>query len=94
MGEDLLIGLSTDSPEQIDAGLESEADYLSAGPVHETPTKPEGPAMGLYSIRHAAGSRLDALVREIGGLDADTAPAGNPRRRAADRRRARDPGSA
>ena len=47
VGERLLIGLSTHSPEQFDAALESEADQLSVGPVWETPTKPGRPAAGL-----------------------------------------------
>ena len=75
VGEDLLIGLSTHSPEQFDAGLESEADYLSAGPVHETPTKPGRPATGLDLIRHAAAAAGSTPWFAIGGLDADTAPA-------------------
>src|SRR4051812_47321862 len=39
VGPDVFIGLSTHSPDQFDRGLESEADYLSAGPVWATPTK-------------------------------------------------------
>src|SRR5215216_4662148 len=39
VGPDVLIGLSTHSPEQFEAGLVSDADYLSVGPVWETPTK-------------------------------------------------------
>ena len=54
LGPDLLIGLSTHSPEQFDAALASEADQLSVGPVWETPTKAGRPAAGLDYVRHAA----------------------------------------
>jgi thiamine-phosphate pyrophosphorylase len=43
----MLIGLSTHSPEQFDAALQSGADQLSVGPVWETPTKAGRPAAGL-----------------------------------------------
>ena len=46
VGDDVLIGLSTHSPEQLDAALASGvADQLSVGPVWETPTK-AGPPRG------------------------------------------------
>ena len=53
-GGELLVGLSTHSPEQLEAGIESGADQLSVGPVWETPTKPGRPAAGLEYVRHAA----------------------------------------
>ena len=67
VGPDLLIGLSTHTPEQFDAGLRSDADYLSAGPVHETPTKPGRPSTGYALIRHAAGAPKPWFA--IGGID-------------------------
>lgn len=39
LGDDAIIGLSTHSAEQL-TGAPADADYLCAGPVHETPTKP------------------------------------------------------
>jgi thiamine-phosphate pyrophosphorylase len=69
VGPDMLIGLSTHSPQQFDAGLESEADYLSAGPVWETPTKAGRPAAGLDLIRHAAANAEKPWFA-IGGIDA------------------------
>jgi thiamine-phosphate pyrophosphorylase len=68
-GGDLLVGLSTHSPEQFDAGLRSRADYLSAGPVHETPTKEGRPATGLGLIRHAASRAAEVPWFAIGGID-------------------------
>ncbi len=75
VGEERVIGLSTHSQEQFDAGLTSGADYLSAGPVHETPTKPGRPATGLELIRHAAAGDRSLPWFAIGGLDPETAPA-------------------
>ncbi len=68
VGPDVVIGLSTHSPMQFDAGLESSADYLSAGPVWATPTKPGRPATGLELIRHAAAFATKPWFA-IGGID-------------------------
>ena len=66
---ELLIGLSTHSPEQLDAALGSEADQLSVGPVWETPTKAGRPAAGLDYVRYAAAHGGDAPWFAIGGID-------------------------
>jgi thiamine-phosphate pyrophosphorylase len=71
VGPDVLIGLSTHSPEQFDAALRSEADQLSVGPVWETPTKQGRPAAGLDYVRHAAAAGGNAPWFAIGGIDAD-----------------------
>ena len=68
VGPDVFIGLSTHSPEQFDAGLASQADYLSAGPIWETPTKAGRPAAGLDFIRHAASAATKPWFA-IGGID-------------------------
>jgi thiamine-phosphate pyrophosphorylase len=68
VGPDVLIGLSTHSPEQFDAGLASAADYLSAGPIWETPTKAGRPAAGLDFIRYAAAAATKPWFA-IGGID-------------------------
>src|ERR1051326_3003483 len=47
VGDQLIVGVSTHSPEQIEAALRSTADYLGVGPVFSTPTKPGRPAVGL-----------------------------------------------
>jgi thiamine-phosphate pyrophosphorylase len=69
MGEEAIIGFSTHSPQQFD-GAAPEADYLCAGPVWETPTKPGRPAAGLDLIRHAASSGEARPWFAIGGIDA------------------------
>jgi thiamine-phosphate pyrophosphorylase len=68
VGDSLLIGLSTHSPEQFDAALRSEADQLSVGPVWETPTKEGRPAAGLSYVRYAAAHGGERPWFAIGGI--------------------------
>src|SRR5919108_309623 len=60
VGEEAIVGLSTHSIAQADAGARSGADYLAVGPIHETPTKEGRSAIGLEPIRHAAAMLLAA----------------------------------
>jgi thiamine-phosphate pyrophosphorylase len=87
VGPDVLIGLSTHAPAEIDAataGFDAAAgtgrggvanvDYIGVGPIYATPTKPGRPAVGLELVRYAAGhSRLPFFA--IGGIDADNVEA-------------------
>jgi thiamine-phosphate pyrophosphorylase len=73
LGPDAIIGLSTHSPEQWDAAS-PEADYLCAGPVWETPTKPGRPAVGLDLVRYAAKSGEDRPWFAIGGINEENLP--------------------
>jgi thiamine-phosphate pyrophosphorylase len=73
LGPAAVIGMSTHSPEQFDA-TSMEADYLCAGPVWETPTKPGRPAAGLDLIRHAARSGEQRPWFAIGGIDQENLP--------------------
>ena len=68
-GGEILVGLSTHSPEQLEEGIASGADQLSVGPVWETPTKPGRPAAGLEYVRHAAERRPPVPWFAIGGID-------------------------
>ena len=70
VGDDLIVGLSTHSPEQFEAGLESSADYLSVGPIWETPTKAGRPAAGIDYVRYAASHAGTRPWFAIGGIDA------------------------
>ena len=71
-GQDVLVGLSTHSPEQLDAALAAgAADQLSVGPVWETPTKEGRPAAGLGYVRHAARVAGERPWFAIGGIDLD-----------------------
>lgn len=67
VGPDVLIGLSTHTPAQIDAA--AGADYIGVGPVHATPTKLGRPAVGLELVRHAAAHATVPFFA-IGGIDA------------------------
>ncbi|AOT05227.1 thiamine phosphate synthase [Arthrobacter sp. U41] len=72
LGRDTVIGLSTHSPEQVDAAIAAAPglhglDYFCVGPVWATPTKPGRAAVGLELVRYAA----DAVRRAA-------APAGDP----------------
>ena len=69
VGPDMLIGLSTHAREEIDAHEASLADYIAVGPVHETPTKPGRPAVGIDLVRYAAAHARRPFFA-IGGLDA------------------------
>jgi thiamine-phosphate pyrophosphorylase len=69
LGTDAIIGLSTHSEEQIAASAEAPVDYISAGPIWETPTKQGRPAVGLELISHAAASAPHPFFA-IGGIDA------------------------
>jgi thiamine-phosphate pyrophosphorylase len=70
LGSDVLIGLSTHSREQIDAA--AGADYLSVGPVWETPTKEGRPAVGLELVQYAA-QYASLPFYAIGGIDSSNA---------------------
>lgn len=69
VGADVLVGLSTHTPGQLDAALASGADELSVGPVWETPTKEGRPAAGLEYVRYAASTARAKAWFAIGGID-------------------------
>jgi thiamine-phosphate pyrophosphorylase len=72
VGPERLVGLSTHSKAQVDAaGAKDAPDYIGVGPVHETPTKPGRPAIGLDVVRYAA-QRSAIPFFAIGGIDEDT----------------------
>jgi thiamine-phosphate pyrophosphorylase len=68
-GADRLIGQSTHSPAQVDAG--AGADYIGVGPVHATPTKPGRPPVGVDLVAYAAAHATIPFFA-IGGLDETT----------------------
>ena len=78
---DALIGLSCHAPEDY-ARVPNGVDYVTAGPVHATPTKPGRPGVGLELVRHAAAN-VELPWFAIGGIDAtnvgEVAEAGAPR---------------
>lgn len=69
-GEKLLIGVSTHSAsEAMEAGRQG-ADFVTLGPVYETPSKMKyGRPLGTDVLRQAAGSETPVFA--IGGITAD-----------------------
>jgi thiamine-phosphate pyrophosphorylase len=72
LGTEYLVGLSTHSPEQIDAACsappDARPDYISVGPVWETPTKEGRPGTGLELLEQAAREATLPWFA-IGGID-------------------------
>jgi len=67
LGPEAIVGLSCHSPEDYErVGL--DVDYVTAGPVHATPTKPGRPGVGLELVRHAAAN-VTLPWFAIGGID-------------------------
>jgi thiamine-phosphate pyrophosphorylase len=71
VGAELLVGLSTHSPGQLNAALAADVDEISVGPVYATPTKEGRPAAGLGYVRHAAERAAGRAWFAIGGIDLD-----------------------
>jgi thiamine-phosphate pyrophosphorylase len=76
VGPDMLVGLSTHTPKEIDAALPTApdgipfVDYIGVGPVHATPTKlgrlAVGPELVAYASAHA-----HVPFFAIGGIDGE-----------------------
>jgi thiamine-phosphate pyrophosphorylase len=83
VGAHAIIGLSTHAPGELEAALGTRhgeptgtltaapVDYISAGPVVATPTKPGRPGTGLGYVTTAVG-RAPWSVWVTGGVDLDT----------------------
>jgi thiamine-phosphate pyrophosphorylase len=72
LGPDAIVGLSTHSEEQIGAADARPIDYMSVGPIWETPTKAGRPAVGLGLVSHAAEQATRPFFG-IGGVDPSNA---------------------
>lgn len=73
VGANAIVGLSTHNDDQLKAAHEGDArpDYISVGPVWETPTKPGRPAAGLDYLRNAA-TASEIPFFAIGSIDRDS----------------------
>lgn len=72
VGPGAIVGLSTHTPEQIDAAASEPIDYVAVGPIYGTRTKDTGyEAGGLELVRYAARERLPVVA--IGGITLDRA---------------------
>ena len=73
LGPGALVGYSTHSPEELEDALDEPADYLAAGPVSSTPTKPGRPGTGLEYLTYVA-SRCRRPWFVTGGVTPETIP--------------------
>lgn len=77
LGDEVAIGLSCHTPEQVDAALSAAGlDYFCVGPVWATPTKPGRAAVGTGLVQYAA-TRVRELNSSlpwfaIGGVDLES----------------------
>jgi len=77
LGPFAIVGLSTHAPAELAASDVEPIDYISAGPVVETPTKPGRPGTGV-DYASLAATRSNALRRPVfvtGGVTPATVPA-------------------
>jgi thiamine-phosphate pyrophosphorylase len=76
VGPDMLVGLSTHAPGEIDAALPTTSegapyvDYIGVGPVHPTPTKLGRPPVGPELVRYAS-THAQVPFFAIGGIDSE-----------------------
>lgn len=68
LGPEAIVGLSTHSEEQLAASAGQPVDYVSVGPIWETPTKEGRPGVGLGLVEHAAAEAPHPFFA-IGGID-------------------------
>src|SRR5690242_7458629 len=76
-GDRAMVGLSTHTPDQLDAALLSPVTYVAIGPVFATATKDTGCApVGLRGVTDAAGraARRHRPLVAIGGITFSSAP--------------------
>lgn len=69
VGEEMIIGRSTHSPEQAAAALEEGFDYIGFGPLFPTPTKKGRPGIGIENVsavQKAVGAAIPVFC--IGGV--------------------------
>jgi len=68
LGPDAIVGLSTHSEQQLAASADEPVDYVSVGPIWETPTKAGRPGVGLGLVEDAAAEAPHPFFA-IGGID-------------------------
>jgi thiamine-phosphate pyrophosphorylase len=76
LGPFAIVGLSTHAPEELDLSELEPVDYVSAGPVVETPTKPgrAGTGVGYAALAVASAAPLHRPVFVTGGVTPSTVP--------------------
>jgi thiamine-phosphate pyrophosphorylase len=74
LGDDVLLGRSTHDPDQAARAAAEPWDYLVAGPVWATTTKPGRPATGTALLRAVAALSPPQPWFAIGGIDPTNLP--------------------
>lgn len=69
VGDGMMVGFSTHSPEEAERAAGEPVDYIGVGPCFETPTKPGRAAAGLEYVRRAAEAELPVPFFAIGGVN-------------------------
>ncbi len=72
MPDRCIVGISTNTREQVDQALEQRPDYVATGPTYATALKPDAPTAGIDLLTYAR-SRTSTPLVAIGGIDAGTA---------------------
>ncbi len=72
LGDNAIIGVSTHAPEQAKKAVADGADYIGAGPVFTTPTKPGRASVGLEYIKWVS-ENIEIPAFAIGGIDLENA---------------------
>ena len=70
VGEDMILGVSVQTVEQAAAAERAGADYLGAGAVFATATKPDAAEVSLETLRAICGA-VSIPVVAIGGINRD-----------------------
>lgn len=71
VGEDMIIGLSTHSPEQAEAAVRAGADYLGVGPIFSTKTKKDVCSPVGFDYLDYVVSHITIPFVAIGGIKAN-----------------------
>ena len=74
LGPAATIGLSTHAPQELESSRNEPVDYVSAGPVTPTPTKPGRPGTGRDYVTFAV-AHAQRPVFVTGGVTPETVPA-------------------
>jgi len=73
LGADAVVGLSTHGREELERSRAEPVDYVSAGPVVPTPTKPGRPGTGPHYVTFAVAA-TNRPVFVTGGVTPETVP--------------------
>ena len=75
VGPDAIVGVSANTPQEVEAARAADADYVGVGPIYPTPTKPDArPPIGLDGLLPVARAARGLSTVAIGGITAANAP--------------------